>query len=1374
MADADNAPTSESNASSGRPQRDLRRPRGGRVRAQEEQSEQKPSRKQRDRSGEAPVPTRSQQRPKKDHLLARLDECMLIEKARIRSRIKRLRKPPAKQRHAHTPTSIAHIETEIERAIARRAARSAQGLRIDYPSVLPVSGARDRIAQLISENQVVIVCGETGSGKTTQLPKIALELGRGLDGEIAHTQPRRLAARSVAQRIAKELQEPLGKRVGYKVRFDDRSGDDTLVKVVTDGVLLAEIARDRNLLRYDTIIIDEAHERSLNIDFLLGYLRRLLPRRPDLKLIVTSATIDPERFANHFASRSPSGDMVPAPIVEVSGRTYPVTVEYLPPQELTKDADADPADLVVEAVRTLDREHPPSGIESDHALVFLPGERDIREAAAGIRKLKLKDTETLPLYARLAAADQDKIFSSTTKRRIILSTNIAETSLTVPGIRYVIDTGLARISRYSARAHIQRLPIEPVSRASADQRKGRCGRIAPGTCYRLYEEQEFNQRPQFTDPEILRTDLAAVILQMKSLGLGSVSDFPFIDPPKHSMIREGEQTLYDLGALDEQNEITPIGRQLSRFHIDPRVARMLVAASDEGALDEVLIIAAALSIQDPRERPSDKADAADRAHEQFIHDGSDFLTLLNIWKWFKQLRENKGSSNAKRACISAFLNHMRMREWVDLHRQLRQTATDAGLHFTKPSEDPDAIHRSLLTGLVRNIGYRDDKYEYTGPGSTTFFLSPASALFEERPKWVVAAEIVETERRFARTACPIDPEWVEKVTPHLITRSHSDPYFNARKGKVMAKEKVSLAGLTLVNNRPVHYGPINTEESREIFIYQGLVLEEWPSRGRFMSQNRELIEQVETLEAKQRRRDILVDVATRFDFYSKRIPPDIYTGDEFERWRQEEERANPETLFMTEADLIEDDAKIQQELFPDHIDAGPTRLSLSYKLEPGSADDGVTVTVPIEALGQVADTTLAWPVPGMLVEKVVAMLRTLPKSYRRSFVPAPTIAAQAADLLRADYANDSKSKTLPEAVTEALHKITGTRVPLELWRESAVAEHLKTNIKVINEHGETIAQGRDISAIKRELKAQMRSRLESLGDDRWARTNIKDWDFGELPEQITIEREGGSVAAFPALADDGDACRIRLFESRAAASAQHRIGLRRLFQLRSRDELQAHAQYLPDFDEIALLYAPLGSPEELRRQLELLVADQLFIGDRPEVRNQRAFDARIDAGWHRIGEVTTKVCDLALLLLQNLHATRVALGSPPRGVSRETIDDIRQQVAELVTSKFLVATPLEWLVHYPRYMRAIQIRLERAGKDGGEHDATLLNSIQPHEIQYRAILKQRPDAPEISAEFAELWWMFQEYRVSLFAQQLRTVTPVSPQRLDKQWRKCRI
>lgn len=1362
MSDEKNASQPKSSQSSGRPSRDLRRKGGGRSHALSRSEEQ--SRAGQSRSA----------RQQADHLLARLDECGLLDRARIRSRIRRLRDTPAKKRHAHSPGTVSHIETEIERAIARRASRSPSGLRIEYPSVLPVSGERDRIAELVRDNQVVIVCGETGSGKTTQLPKIMLELGRGLDGEIAHTQPRRLAARSVAQRIAKELQEPLGKRVGYKVRFDDKSTDQTLIKVVTDGTLLAEISRDRKLLRYDTIIIDEAHERSLNIDFLLGYLRTLLPRRPDLKLIITSATIDPERFANHFATRGTAGEVIPAPIVEVSGRTFPVTVEYLPPQELTKDADFDPSDLVVEAARKLDSEHPPTGAENDHVLVFLPGERDIREAAAGIRKLKLQNTETLPLYARLAASDQDKIFSRTTKRRIILSTNIAETSLTVPGVKYVIDTGIARMSRYSARSHIQRLPIEPVSRASADQRKGRCGRVAAGICYRLYEEEEFRQRPQFTDPEILRTDLAAVILQMKSLGLGSVSDFPFIDPPKHSMIREGEQTLYDLGALDEHNEITTVGRQLSRFQIDPRSARMLLAGSDEDALDEVLIIAAALSIQDPRERPSDRADAADRAHEKFIHEGSDFLTLLNMWRWFRELQSKKGSSNAKRACVASFVNHMRMREWVDLHRQLRQTATDAGLQFSKPSDDPDAIHRSLLAGLVRNIGYREEKYEYTGPGSTSFFLSPSSALFEERPKWVVAAEVIETERRFARMVSPISPEWVEQVTPHLVTRSHSDPYFNARKGKVMAKEKVSLAGLTLVNNRSVHYGPVNPEEAREIFLYQGLVLEEWPSRGRFISHNRELIEEIERMEAKQRRRDILVDVAARYEFYSSRIPKSIYTGEEFERWRQEVEREEPHTLFMTEQDLVEDEAEVQQELFPDHIDAGATRLPLSYKLEPGSKDDGVTVTVPIEALGQIADTALAWPVPGMLVEKLIAMLRTLPKSYRRSFVPAPTIAAQAAEQLRSDYASLSSSKTLPEAVTDVLHRITGTRVPLELWRETAVSEHLKTNIKVVNEDGETIAEGRDISAIKRALKPQMRSRLESLGDDRWARTNIKDWDFGELPQRITIEREGGTVAAYPALADDGAACRIRLFESQAAAEAQHRIGLRRLFQLRAREELQAHAQYLPDFDQIAVLYAPLGSPAELRSQLELLVADQLFIGDRPNVRDQRIFDARIDAGWHRIGEVTTKVCDLALLLLQNLHATQLALESPPRGVTRETRLDIEEQLQELMTPRFLVQTPLEWLIHYPRYMKAMQIRLERAGREGGVLDAQSVALVLPHERQYRAILQQRPDAIEVSAEFAELKWLLQEYRVSLFAQQLRTAVSISEQRLNKHWRSCRI
>ncbi|MCA9294652.1 MAG: ATP-dependent RNA helicase HrpA [Phycisphaerales bacterium] len=1281
--------------------------------------------------------------------LARLDHCTRWDRLRLRGRVRRLNGAPP-------PEDLARA---IEQASERRARRAALVPTVTYPPELPVSAARDEIKAAIRDHQVVVLCGETGSGKTTQLPKICLELGRGIDGAIGHTQPRRIAARSVAARIAKELRAPLGQAIGYKVRFGDRTAPTTLVKVMTDGVLLAETLSDPNLNRYDTIIIDEAHERSLNIDFLLGYLHQLLPKRPDLKVIITSATIDPKRFAEHF------GD---APIIEVSGRTFPVEVRYRP---LTDDKGApvelDARDLsrtVADEVALLYDELPEGDI-----LVFLSGEREIRETAKAIRDRKLRGLDVLPLYARLAGADQDKVFQhNASTRRVVLATNIAETSITVPNIRGVIDPGLARMSRYSARSRLQRLPIEPISRASADQRAGRCGRVAPGICVRLYSESDFKSRPPFTDPEILRTNLAAVILQMKALRLGSPASFPFIEPPRHAMIREGEQTLIELGALTDApngGELTAIGNRLAKLPIDPSLGRIILAGGDNQCLAETLILASALAVQDPRERPADVRDRADSAHEQFVHEGSDFFTYLNLWRWFHDLHEKLGSSKLKRACQDKFINYVRMREWVETHRQLTALAHEAKLAFAPPCEDPDAIHLALLTGFLSNVGHRTEKFQYQGPGASAFFLWPGSALFEERPAWVVAAEIVETDKRFARCVAPVQPKWIEKIASHVVARAYSDPKYDPRTGRVLAKEKVSLHGLPIINGRPVHFGPIDPSTSRELFIYHGLVREEWPTRGAFLARNRTLREQIEQLEAKQRKRDLVVDAMHLFAFYDERVPADVYTGEAFETWREQAEKRTPELLWMTEDDLLERDPEgVSQERFPDAMEVAGAPQPLSYKLEPGSKDDGVTLTIPVEALASLHEERTTWLVPGLLEEKIAALVRNLPKAYRRSMGPVPQLARDAANAI----AHTQGDKTMLDAVADYMQRASGLNIPRELWRLEALPDHLRMNVRVVDDKGDVIGEGRDVPQLRRDLAHLARERLGGK-DQRWTRAGATDWDFDEIPQSVEIERAGQTMMAFPALVDEGATVALRLFETRDAAARSHHLGLRRLFTLRAREELKVHGQYLPGFEQMVLHFATVGDAKALRADLLDLLADRLFIGDRPDVRTQPDFDARLDAAWHRMGEVTHAVCDHVANVLEAFHRASVRLADPPRTLAERARTDLHSQLEHLVYQGFLSATPWRWLSQYPRYLRALELRIDRAPRDAGQRDAQLAARIYEHwahTLQWEAFLRDR--GGPIPA-YDSVRWMVEEFRVATFAQDLGTSIKVSEERLAKAW-----
>jgi len=914
--------------------------------------------------------------------------------------------------------------------------------------------------------------------------------------------------------------------------------------------------------------------------------------------------------------------------------------------------------------------------------------------------------------------------------------------------------------------------------------------VSSGICIRLYDESDYKARAEFTDPEILRTNLASVILQMYALSLGSIDRFPFLDPPRAAMVREGEQTLVELGALRAKEEaggdlgprleLTDLGRQLARLPVDPRIGRIILAGADEQCLREALIIASALSIQDPRERPSEQRDRADKAHEPFTHKGSDFLSYLLLWDAFHEQRGALGSSRLKKWCIEHFLNYVRLREWVETHDMLARLAREAGLAGSqrlKKSDDPDAVHRALLTGLLSNIGYRPEKYEYEGPGNSRFYLFPGSALFEERPKWIVAAEVVETDRRYARTVGPIQPKWVEEIGAHLITRTYSDPKYVERTGKVMAKEKVVLSGLTILSGRPVHFGPIDPATSRELFVYHGLVHEGWATRGRFMQQNRALIAEVEQLEAKQRKRDVLVEDFIRYAFYDERIPEGIYTGEAFETWRVDAEKEDADLLLMSREDLMtRDPEEVTAELFPDVLPVNGAPMPLEYELKPGEKSDGVTITIPVEALAQLDEATTTWLVPGLLEEKIVALIRTLPKSYRRALMPVPQTARRCAEQIQSLRG----SRSFFDAVVDALQTIAGTTIPRELFRPEQLPDHLRMRVRVVDAAGKPIADGRDLPALKRDLAPRMRSSFESMSEKRWIRDGIRDWDFGDLPATVPLERGGVSVNVYPALVDQGDAAGIRLFESEATATRAHRDGLRRLYMIRAIDELKFHAQYLPDFEEMVVHYAPIGPGEELRRDVLEVLADKLFVTPRPDVRTQQAFDAQLGAAWHRIGELTHWVCELVTATLRAYHRLQIRLEQPPKALREDALRDIRSQVEHLmrpphakVPRRFLRTTPTEWLVHYPRYLKAIDMRLDRCGRDAGQRDAELMVQVKPHWDKVRQLMEQRPELLELLPPFEELRWMIEEFRVSLFAQELKTAVPVSAKRIEKQWAKCR-
>ena len=1241
-----------------------------------------------------------------------------------------------------------------------------QDLAISYPEQLPVSQRKDDIARAITDHQVVIVAGESGSGKTTQLPKICLELGRGRDGQvIGHTQPRRIAARTVAERVAEELGTELGEAVGYQVRFTDRSSDATAVKVMTDGILLAEIQRDRNLARYDTIIIDEAHERSLNIDFLLGYLKQLLPKRPDLKVVITSATIDPQRFAEHFD----------APVVEVSGRTYPVEVRY---RELLDDQTQG----ITEAVRELLDEG------SGDILVFLSGEREIRDAADALKKLKPRRAadafEVLPLYARLSTADQHRVFAPHSTRRVVLATNVAETSLTVPGIRYVVDTGLARISRFSARTKVQRLPIEPISQASANQRKGRCGRVAEGICIRLYAEEDFSARPEFTEPEILRTNLASVILQMTALGLGDIAGFPFLEPPDTRSIEAGMQLLEEIGALTRSAQrrtkanrsaalsggangkasgprLTKLGRQLAQLPVDPRLGRMVLEAGRTGCLREVITIVAALSIQDPRERPVDVQEQADAQHRRFADPTSDFAALLNLWRHLQEQQKASSSSAFRRLCKAEFLNYLRVRESQDLDAQLRQVAKQLGLRLNSSPAASEAIHRSLLAGLLSHIGMKDtDKRDYLGARGTRFAIFPGSALFKKPPDYVMAAELVETGRLWARVNARIDPGWAEELGAHLVKRSYSEPHWEKKRGAVTALEKVTLSGVPLVADRPVNYGSIDPVVARELFIRHALVQGEWRTRHRFFAANAALLERAEDLEHKARRRDIVVDDDTLFDFYDARVPADVVSTAHFDAWWKQARQDTPDLLTF-DVDLVVSDAagEVSSEQFPDVWRSGDAELPLAYAFEPGAEHDGVTVDVPVTALPAVDAKDFSWPVPGLRHEFVVALIRSLPKALRVNFVPAPNYATAFLEAVTPG------EEPLLDAFERYLRRTTGVIVRREDWSLEKVPPHLRPLFRVVSDGGEVIGQGRDLEALKGGLVRATREAVSSAASDL-ERSGITAWDFAAVPEEFAHTRAGFAVRGYPALVDEGRSVALRVLPTQDEQRDAMRLGVRRLLMLAVPSPGPAIVKGLDNTGRLELGLNPHGSVTKLLEDCYACAVDSIVAESGGPAWDRAGHELLVDKVRSQGRLRTAQVVDLVRPVLVAAADVDRRLSGRAALELLPALTDMKAQLSRLVYPGFVAESGLDALRALPRYLAALSYRLDKLPTDP-RRDAMLMASMAGVQSAYLHQLQGLTEGRQVPAALREIGWMLEELRVSLFAQHIKTSRPISVQRIAR-------
>lgn len=1345
--------------------------------------------------------------------------------------------------------SLEKLTKRLGKSVQLREQRLQSVPPIVYPADLPVVGRKDEIKAAIEKHQVIVVCGETGSGKSTQLPKIALELGRGIGGTIGHTQPRRIAARSIATRLADELKCEVGKQVGYRIRFNDASGPQTLIRLMTDGIMLAETQSDRFLEQYDTIIVDEAHERSLNIDFLLGYLKRLLPKRPDLRIIITSATIDADRFAEHFATQGK-----PAPVILVEGRTYPVDIQYRPLEQGTNEAgetiERDWLDAVVDATHEL------AANDNGHMLVFLPTERDIREVDKRLSGQRYpgdspkQPTQIVPLFGRLSMADQAKVFQKYQHRRIVLATNVAESSLTVPGIHYVIDTGTARISRYSARSRMQRLPVEAVSQASARQRAGRCGRIGPGVCIRLYSEEDYLGREAFTAPEIQRTNLAAVILRTMNLKLGRLDEFPFLDPPKPTSVREGYKTLEELGAIEAPQEsdsesnrrstvdfrLTTIGRQMARLPVDPRISRMVLAAIDEHAVVEVMVIAAALEIQDPRERPIDKQQMADEAQQKFKHEDSDFLTLLNLWDaWFENKKKLSGGQ-LKKWCKNNFLSWMRMREWVDVHRQLKDLLADSGDDKLKQAaarhpikdrkNDFAAIHRSIMTGLLANLGYRSADREYTGAGGNKLTLWPGSALAKKSPKWFVAGELVETSQRFARTLARIQPEWIEPLATHLVKREYSEPHWDSKAGNVMCFEKVSLWGLPIVPRRKTLFFKVDPVKAREMLIQFGLVElgllygktedeaeseyadEErelmlgrrtrmtpgrtttpsvtarpdasaaayrsnpatrigWGKDFPFLQHNVNVLGEIKELQARTRRHDLLPNEESLFEIYDKQIPADISERTLLKRWFQRTTKNHPKLLQFDVAMFTEDsDAESESTDFPATVAMGSMKLPLSYQLDPGRNADGVTLSVPAAGLAQLRTAELEWLIPGLIEQKVTELIRALPKHLRRQFVPAPDTAKLIVSKLPFGKGN------LLNVMAEKLSAIAGEPVKVTDFNVDSLPDHLRMNVRIVDDKGKTISEGRNLIGLRqslREAAPETAAKQQTSAEEKqWHRTGFTSWAFADVPAQLVTQRSGMSLTMFPAIRDDDNSVALTLCSTATDSAAVHRRGLRRLTLLLDAKRIRKQIQHLPEIQKIRLLAASIKGLN-VEAELQLLLVERAYLSVKELPRTSAAFEAFLEQGRKRIGIVVQELVQLIPNLFRQYHEARAAIENAAGAGRQAVLKDMKIQLNALVCHGFLKETAWPWLIQFPRYFQCMRLRIDRLKSGGLKTEQKL--SAEYSEFEQRYIERRKVHAEQKTNDpmLDHYRWMLEEFRVSLFAQKLGTAITVSQKKLNEHW-----
>ncbi|AYV22946.1 ATP-dependent RNA helicase HrpA [Vibrio mediterranei] len=1275
-----------------------------------------------------------------------LKDCMIRDRFRLSKRIAgatRIKKPEAQS------AVFDEIAIDIARSMMVAQQRAATKPTINYPEQLPVSQKKDEIAEAIENNQVVIVAGETGSGKTTQLPKICSELGRGQFGLIGHTQPRRLAARSVANRIAEEMETSLGEFVGYKVRFNDQISENTQVKLMTDGILLAEIQHDRFLNQYDTIIIDEAHERSLNIDFILGYLRELLPKRPDLKIIITSATIDPERFSKHFND---------APIIEVSGRTYPVETRYRPLSG-DDDGDRDQLEGIFEAVDELCDE----GLGD--ILIFMNGEREIRDTADALAKRNLRDTEIVPLYARLSAGEQNKIFQPHAGRRIVLATNVAETSLTVPGIKYVIDPGTARISRYSYRTKVQRLPIEPVSQASANQRKGRCGRVEEGICIRLYSEKDFESRPEFTDPEILRTNLASVILQMTALGLGDIEAFPFVEAPDKRNIQDGVRLLEELGAIndkakDPKKRLTPIGRKLARLPIDPRLARMVIEAPRLGCLKEVMVIASALSIQDPRERPSDKQQSSDDKHKRFFDKESDFLTFVNLWDYIQKQQKALSGNQFRKQCKQDYLNYLRVREWQDVYFQIHQAMREMDEKLNQEPGSYQSVHTALLVGLLSHIGVKDqEKNEYQGARNARFHIFPASGLFKKQPKWIMSAELVETSKLWGRIIAKIQPEWIEPLAKHLIKRSYSEPHWSKKRAAVMAHEKVMLYGVPIVPKRLVNYGAIDPVLSRELFVRSALVEGDWETKHAFFKQNRKLLQEVEELEHKSRRRDILVDDDELFDFYDQRVGTEVVSGRHFDTWWKKASQKNKELLNFEKEMLFKGDASHVTDLdYPNFWHQGGFKLKLSYQFEPGEDSDGVTVHIPLPILNQIDSEGFDWQIPGLRHELVVSLIKALPKTLRKNFVPAP------------NYADAFLARVTPmeapllDALEKELRRMTGVEVLRDDWNLEQLPEHLKITFRAVDHRNRKLKENRNLYELKESLKDKVQQTLSKVADDDIEQQGLHTWSFGELPKVYSQKRGGFDVKAYPALVDNKDSVEIKLFETEVEQEQVMKEGQRRLLLLNVPSPIKYLHTNLPNKSKLGLYFNPYGKVLDLIDDCIACGIDKLIEGQGGLVWDADKFEQLKEYVRGELGDTVVDIAQQVETILTTAFNINKKLKGRVDLTMAFALSDIKAQIEGLIFKGFATECGWKRLPDILRYLKAIEKRMEKLPIDPNRDRMHMLK-VESVTQDYKELLNKIPKGMKIPENVKEIRWMLEELRVSYFAQQLGTPYPVSDKRV---------